>query len=63
MRVNASKTAKTFGRSTRASEIRHLDLLRIPNHDVLDLAFAIDEHTDLTSGLERDLRHLSREFL
>jgi hypothetical protein len=63
MRMNASQTAKAFGRDTRSPEVGHLDLLCIPNHHVLDLSFPVDKHTDLSPGLLRELGHLAGKFL
>src|SRR5688572_5357669 len=61
--MDTPQTAKSFGCSTRTAEIRHFDLLRVAYHHVFDLAFAVDEHADLSSGLERKLRHLPGELL
>ena len=61
--MDASQTSETFGCNARPSEVRHLDLLRVADHDVFDLTLSVDEHADLTSRLERDLGHLSRKLL
>jgi hypothetical protein len=61
--VNTTQSSEAFGCNARASEVGHRDLLRVADHDVLDLAFSIDEHSDLTPGLQRDLGHLTSELL
>src|SRR5688500_8082843 len=63
MRVYAAKSPKALGRRAGSSEVRHLDLLRVADHHILNLSFAIDQNADLAPRLERDLRHLSRELL
>jgi hypothetical protein len=63
MCVHAPQSSEALGRDTRSSEVGHLDLLGIPDHDVFDLALSIYKYTDLPSGLERDLGHLPGKFL
>ena len=50
MRVHAAQTAETIARHAHALKIRHLNPARVANHDVFDIALAIDEHTDLPAN-------------
>lgn len=63
MRVYTSQTAETIGRRTSTPEVGHLDLLRRADHYVFDVTLAVEQNADLTSGLVRDLGHLSSKFL
>jgi hypothetical protein len=60
--MNAPQSAESISRHTSTAEIRHLDLLGGADHDVFDLSFSIEEHTDLAAGLIRDLGHLACKF-
>ena len=62
MRMDAAKTAITVLRHTSTAEVRHLDLFRVADHHVFDLALPIQKNADLAARLERDLGHLPGKF-
>jgi hypothetical protein len=62
VRVDAAQPAKAIRRDALATEVWQLDPLGVADCDVLDVALAINEHTDLSSGLVREFGELAREF-
>ena len=62
MRVYTSQSAKTVFGNAGASKIRKLYSFCCADHDVFDLALAIDKYPYLPSGLIRDLGHLTGQF-
>ena len=58
MRVNTAQSPKSVFRHAGAAKVRHLDLLRGADHDVFDLALAIEQHADLPARLMAQLGHL-----
>jgi hypothetical protein len=62
MRVNAAQTAKPAFAGARAFKIGHFDLLRVADHHVFDVTFAVEQNPDLPVDLVRDFRKLSRQF-
>jgi hypothetical protein len=59
MGVHTSQTPKPAGCYADAFEIRKLYPAVVANHDVLDVALAIDQHSDLTAGLVREFSELA----
>jgi hypothetical protein len=62
MRVNAAQTAKSAFAGARSFEIGHFDLLRVADHHIFDVTFAVEQNADLPVDLVRNLRKLAREF-
>ena len=50
MRVHATQAAKAIDRHTYAFEVRQLNPTIVANHDVFNVAAAIDERADLSSS-------------
>ena len=61
--MHAAQTAETIARHAHALKIRHLNPARVANHDVFDIALAIDEHTDLPANFVRQFAKLPRKFV
>ena len=57
VRVDEAKATEAPLGSTQSSEIRQVELGRIANDDVVDLAASRDKHADLPARLVADLRH------
>ena len=62
MRVYAPQAAKPVRRHTGTPKVRHLDLLRRPDHHILDLPLTVEQNAHLPIGLVRDLGHLPCKF-
>jgi hypothetical protein len=62
VRVDAAKPAEAVGGDALAAEVGQLDLFRVADHDVLDVALAINQRADLPPGLVREFGELAREF-
>ncbi|MGB7921796.1 MAG: hypothetical protein WCF57_00995, partial [Pyrinomonadaceae bacterium] len=62
VRVHAAQAAKAIRRHARPFQIGQLNPPRIPDHDVFDVAFAVDERADLAARLVREFRQLACEL-
>jgi hypothetical protein len=62
MCVDAAKPTKTIRGDALASEVGQLDLFRVADNDVLDVALAINQRADLSPRLVREFGELAREF-
>jgi hypothetical protein len=60
--VDAAKPAEAVGCDALASEVGQLDLFRVADNDVLDVALAINQRADLSPRLVREFGELAREF-
>jgi hypothetical protein len=58
MRVHAAQAAESLGSGSRAAKIGHLDLLRRPDHHVLNLSLSVQQYAYLASGFVREFRQL-----
>src|SRR5260370_22390718 len=62
VRVHASQAPKAIAGDAHALEIGHLDLSRIADNHIFNIAFAVDQRADLAIGFMRKLAQLPCEF-
>jgi hypothetical protein len=60
--VNAAEAAKSPGGDADALEVGQFDTLVVSDHHVLNVAFAIDEGSDLPARFVREFAQLASEF-
>ena len=62
MGVDTAKSGKTSGGNALGDNTRYEDLMMITNNDTGDLAFAVDQESDLSPDLVRDKNNVPGEF-
>jgi hypothetical protein len=62
VRMHATQTAKATSGNTYALKIRQLNTPIVANHHVLNMAFAINQNSELSSCFVGELRQLAGKF-
>ena len=62
VRVDAAQATEAVGGDTSPLQVRQLNAARVPDDDVLDVAFTVDQRADLAASFVREFGQLTREL-